>query len=64
MLGSIDEKVKKFLLILRRKGGVVNSVVAIAAVQALIPKNSTLKMYRLSFFKLDTKPFSKMGFVR
>ena len=31
MLGSIDEKVKNFLLILRRKGGVVNSVAAIAA---------------------------------
>ena len=40
MLGSIDEKVKNFLLILRRKGGVVNSVVAIAAAQALIQKSS------------------------
>ena len=40
MLGSIDEKVKNFLLILRRKGRVVNSVVAIAAAQALIQKSS------------------------
>ena len=40
MLGSIDEKVKNFLLILRQKGGVVNSVVAIVAVQALIQKSS------------------------
>ena len=40
MLGSINEKVKNFLLILRRKGGVVNSVIAIAAAQALIQKSS------------------------
>ena len=44
MLGSIDERVKNFLLILSRKGGVVakllNSVVAIAATQALIQKSS------------------------
>ena len=40
MLGSLDEKVKNFLMILRRKGGVVNSVVAIAVVQALIEKST------------------------
>ena len=40
MLGLIDEKVKNFLLILIRKGGVVNSAVAIAAAQALIQKSS------------------------
>ena len=40
MLGSIDEKVKNFSLILRPKRGVVNSVVAIAAAQALIQKSS------------------------
>ena len=40
MLGSIDEKVKNFLLILRWKGGAANSVVVIAAVQALIQKSS------------------------
>ena len=40
MLGSSDEKVKNFLLILRRKGGVANSGVAIAAAQGLIQKSS------------------------
>ena len=40
MLGSVGEKVKNFLLILRQKGGVVNFVVAIAAAQALIQKSS------------------------
>ena len=40
MLGSVDEKVKNLLLILRQKGGVINSVAAIAAAQALIQKNS------------------------
>ena len=38
MLGSLDEKVKSFLLILRRKGRVVNSVFAIAIAQALLEK--------------------------
>ena len=36
MLGKPDEKVANFLLALRRKGGVVNTVVAIAAAKALI----------------------------
>ena len=66
MLGSIDEKVKILLLILRRKGGVVNSVVAIAAAQALIQKSSDehLKCIDLVSFKLGTKPFSKDGFCQ
>ena len=51
MLGSVDEKVKNFLIILRWKGGVVNSVVAIAAAQALIQKSP----------KLETKSFSTDG---
>ena len=40
MLGSLDKKVKNFLLILGRKRGVVNSVVAIAVAQALIKKSA------------------------
>ena len=39
MLGSVDEKVKNFLMILQRKGGVVNSVVVIAAAQSLIQQS-------------------------
>ena len=31
MLGSLNKKVQKFLMILRKKGGVVNPVVTIAA---------------------------------
>ena len=38
MLGSLDKKVKNFLMILRRKEQDVNSVVAIAVAQALIEK--------------------------
>ena len=51
MLGLIDEKVKNFLLILRWKGGVVNSVVGLAAAQALIQKSSDehLKCINLVF---------------
>ena len=33
MLGKLDEKVKKFLLALRREGGAVNTAVAITAAQ-------------------------------
>ena len=40
MLGSLDEKVKNFLMILRRKGGVGNSVVAIAVAQVVIEKST------------------------
>ena len=40
MVGSLNEKVKIFLMISRRKGGVVNSVVAIADAQALITKST------------------------
>ena len=40
MVGSLDEKVKICLMISRRKGGVVNSVVAIADAQALIAKST------------------------
>ena len=40
MLGSLDEKVKNFLMILRRKGGVGNSAVAIAVAQIVIEKST------------------------
>ena len=66
MLGSIDEKVKNFLLILRRKGGVVNSVVAIAAAQTLIQKSSDkhLKCIGLVSSSWTQSLFRRMGFVR
>ena len=39
MLGAVDEKVRNFLQIVRRKGGVVNTVVAIATAKAPIEKS-------------------------
>ena len=39
MLEIVDEKVCNFLQIVRRKGGVVNSVVAIATAKDLVAKN-------------------------
>ena len=38
ILGLFDKQAKNVLMILRRKGGVVNSVVAIAVAQALSRK--------------------------
>ena len=51
LLGSVlDEKVKHFLLKLRKKGGVVNTVVAVATTKALIGRSSDehLKLLILS----------------
>ena len=39
MLETVDEKVSDFLQIVRRKGGVVNSVVAIATAKVLVTKS-------------------------
>ena len=39
MLGSLDAKVQKFFMALRAKGGVVNTVVAVAVAKALIEKS-------------------------
>ena len=39
MLGTLDEKVRHFLVKLRKKGGVVNTVVAVATAKALITRS-------------------------
>ena len=39
MLETVDEKICNFLQIVRRKGGVVNSVVAIATAKVLVTKS-------------------------
>ena len=39
MLGTLDEKVKTFLHVLRRKGGVINTVVVVATAKGLIAKS-------------------------
>ena len=66
MLGSVDEKVKNFLLIFRQKGGVLNSVVAIAAAQALIQKSSDehLKCIDVVSSSSTQSLFWRMGFAR
>ena len=54
LLGSIDEKVGQFLQVMRRKGGVVNTVVDIATAKALIAKNDLehLKVIDLSLIHI------------
>ena len=39
MLGTLDAKVQTFLHVLRRKGGMVNTVAAIAKAKALIARS-------------------------
>ena len=65
MLGKLDEKVKNFLLALRRKGGVVNTVVAIAAAKALIQKSNEdhLKVIELEKSSWAKSLFQRMGFT-
>lgn len=40
MLGAMDEKVRHFLVIVRTKGGVVNTVIANATARALIERSN------------------------
>ena len=66
MLGSLDEKVQKFLVALRSKGGVVNTVVAVAVAKALIEKSSdeSLKAIDLDNSSWAKSLFVRMGFVK
>lgn len=66
MLGSLDEKVRNFLMTLRRKGGVVNAVVAIATARALIEKSQDehLKCIDLNSTNWTQSLFRRMGFVK
>ena len=66
MLGALDEKVRNFLQIVRRKGGVVNTVVAIATAKALIEKSDQqhLKNLDLERSSWAKSLFQRMGFVR
>ena len=66
MLESVDEKVCIFLQIIRRKGGAVNSVVAIATTKALIAKSELehLKALDLSNSLCTKTLFRRMGSVR
>ena len=66
MLGSLNEKVKRFLLTLRSKGGAVNIVVAVAVAKALIAKcyDESLKVLDLDNLSWEKSPFVRGCFVK
>ena len=62
MLGKLDDKVKNFLLGLRPKGGVLNTVVAIVAAKALTQKCNEEHLKLIEFGKSPwAKPFPANG---
>ena len=66
LLGDIDEMVQRFLHALRRKGGVVNVVVARSVAKALVKRS---RKRELEVLDLDGRSwvqslFRRMGFVR
>ena len=66
MLEKLDEKVKNFILALRRKGGVVITVVAIAAAKAFFQKSNEdhLKVTELEKSSWGKSLFQRMGFTK
>ena len=66
LLGKLDETVKKFLIALRKKGGVVNTVVANATAKALISKSDDehLRVIDLDSSSWAKSLFQRMGFVK
>ena len=66
MLGCLDEKVQSFLHVLKRKGGVVNTVVAVATAKALIARNEYehLKCLDLDSSFWAKSLFRRMGFKK
>ena len=67
LLGAVlDEKVRYFLLQLRKKGDVVNTVVAVATAKALITRNSDehLKLIDLKSITWAKSLFKQMGFCK
>ena len=65
MLRIVDKKMPDFLIALRHRGGVVNSIIAIAATKGLIQSSSDPDLQRI---KINTSwaqsLFRRMGFVR
>ena len=62
MLGAMDEKVRHFLVIVRRKGGVVNTVIANATARALIERSNEEHLkYRFWTFFLGKEFNQKDG---
>ena len=66
LLGKLDETVKNFLIALRKKGGVVNTVVANATAKALISKSDDehLRLIDLDSSSRAKSLFKRMGFVK
>ena len=66
LLGSLDEKVQNFLVALRSKGGVVNTIVVVALAKALMEKSSdaSLKVLDLDNSSLAKSLFVIMDFVK
>ena len=66
MFGAIDQKVQNFLALLRRKGGVVNTVVANATAQALIDQSEDehLKNIDHGSSSCAKSLFHRIGFVK
>ena len=67
MLGTLDKKVKTFFHVLRRKGGVVNTVVAVTTAKVLIARS--LDEHLKKCLHLDSSYwvkslFRRMGFTR
>ena len=66
MLGDLDEKIKSFLMAVRKKGGVVNTVVTNAAANALIEKSGEERLQGMDLTKYSWAKslFRRMGFVK
>ena len=66
MLGAIDEKVRHFLMIVRRKGGVVNTVAAKATARALIERSNEehLKCINIEHSLWEKSLFRRIGLVK
>ena len=67
MLETLDKKVKTFFHVLRRKGGIVNTVVAVATAKALIARS--LDEHLKKCLHLDSSYwvrslFRRMGFTK
>ena len=45
MLGVVNEQVKKFLIVLQKKGGVINRVAAVATAKVLISRSLGSKSF-------------------
>ena len=61
LLGSLDQMVQRFLLSLRRTGGLASSAVAISAAKALIARNP---QYNLSHIDLESSHWPQSLFRR